>query len=255
MITLNLKFNVFINGIEPGFSKEIVAKHLSILFKTSEEIFYPILEQERYLIKKSVDIRTASKYENTLKKCGCTCLIEQENQDGIIMSIDLDGQEKNQQPKNVVATKEYSTTANTPSPLMVFCRGCGKEIYESASICPNCGKPQDVKNLTKENRKWGNAMAWLIAFSPLIGAFVGALVSKIFHVHGENFLLIVSLAINIYLCTKDEKDLKISGIDTTKIEKEFIIPFYLYKRSTILNEEIGYSIVWCLLFLAQLGIL
>lgn len=27
---------------------------------------------------------------------------------------------------------------------MVFCRGCGKEIHESAPVCPNCGAPQMV---------------------------------------------------------------------------------------------------------------
>jgi TM2 domain-containing membrane protein YozV len=25
---------------------------------------------------------------------------------------------------------------------MVFCRGCGKEIHESAVACPHCGAPQ-----------------------------------------------------------------------------------------------------------------
>ena len=25
---------------------------------------------------------------------------------------------------------------------MIFCRGCGKEIHESATVCPQCGAPQ-----------------------------------------------------------------------------------------------------------------
>lgn len=28
------------------------------------------------------------------------------------------------------------------SNAMVFCRGCGKEIHESAATCPHCGAPQ-----------------------------------------------------------------------------------------------------------------
>ena len=24
---------------------------------------------------------------------------------------------------------------------MIFCRGCGKEIHETATACPHCGKP------------------------------------------------------------------------------------------------------------------
>jgi hypothetical protein len=27
---------------------------------------------------------------------------------------------------------------------MVFCRGCGKEIHETAPSCPHCGAPQHV---------------------------------------------------------------------------------------------------------------
>lgn len=29
---------------------------------------------------------------------------------------------------------------------MVFCRGCGKEIHESAPACPHCGAPQGAVN-------------------------------------------------------------------------------------------------------------
>ncbi len=29
---------------------------------------------------------------------------------------------------------------------MVFCRGCGKEIHESAPTCPACGAPQVAAN-------------------------------------------------------------------------------------------------------------
>lgn len=28
---------------------------------------------------------------------------------------------------------------------MVFCRGCGKEIHESAPTCPHCGAPQSTE--------------------------------------------------------------------------------------------------------------
>ncbi|HEV2964955.1 MAG TPA: NINE protein [Candidatus Angelobacter sp.] len=28
---------------------------------------------------------------------------------------------------------------------MVFCRGCGREIHDSAITCPSCGAPQSVR--------------------------------------------------------------------------------------------------------------
>jgi len=38
---------------------------------------------------------------------------------------------------------------------MVFCRGCGKELHETAPTCPQCGAPQGNLNSvikdTKEN--------------------------------------------------------------------------------------------------------
>lgn len=33
---------------------------------------------------------------------------------------------------------------------MVFCRGCGKEIHETAPTCPHCGAPQGVKSITTD---------------------------------------------------------------------------------------------------------
>jgi TM2 domain-containing membrane protein YozV len=42
---------------------------------------------------------------------------------------------------------------------MVFCRGCGKEIHETAPVCPHCGAPQKVemansKTAGKSDKNW-----------------------------------------------------------------------------------------------------
>jgi uncharacterized membrane protein YhaH (DUF805 family) len=39
---------------------------------------------------------------------------------------------------------------------MVFCRGCGKEIHETAPICPHCGAPQTVQSEQSGN----DSSAW-----------------------------------------------------------------------------------------------
>ncbi|MEI8157795.1 MAG: TM2 domain-containing protein [Burkholderiales bacterium] len=36
---------------------------------------------------------------------------------------------------------------------MVFCRGCGKEIHETASACPHCGAQQNSKKDTSD-KSW-----------------------------------------------------------------------------------------------------
>lgn len=38
---------------------------------------------------------------------------------------------------------------------MVFCRGCGKEIHDSASSCPQCGAVQTVESTPNSQKsKW-----------------------------------------------------------------------------------------------------
>ena len=37
---------------------------------------------------------------------------------------------------------------------MVFCRGCGKEIHDSAPFCPFCGAPQSAKALPQAKPAW-----------------------------------------------------------------------------------------------------
>jgi len=37
---------------------------------------------------------------------------------------------------------------------MVFCRGCGKEIHESAPACPHCGATQAGAASTAQGSKW-----------------------------------------------------------------------------------------------------
>jgi uncharacterized membrane protein YvbJ len=44
---------------------------------------------------------------------------------------------------------------------MVFCRGCGKEIHESAPTCPHCGAPQGIaSNQGKESFSSYDQVPW-----------------------------------------------------------------------------------------------
>ena len=43
---------------------------------------------------------------------------------------------------------------------MVFCRGCGKEIHESAPTCPHCGAPQEAHPGGRNGRNVGKLIAW-----------------------------------------------------------------------------------------------
>ena len=53
---------------------------------------------------------------------------------------------------------------------MVFCRGCGKEIHESALSCPHCGATQKVpEKAAPQNLKSQTTAAILAAFLGAIG--------------------------------------------------------------------------------------
>ncbi len=134
---------------------------------------------------------------------------------------------------------------------MVFCRGCGKEIHESALACPKCGAAQKFGS-SSQNRGWGNAMAWVIAFAPLIGTFAEGFVSGLFHYNGL-WLVMVTIGVNIVLCTKDRETLLKEGVDPEKLTDPWLVPVYLFNRAKVLNENVGYPILWCVLFLLQLG--
>jgi hypothetical protein len=132
---------------------------------------------------------------------------------------------------------------------MVFCRGCGKSIHISAISCPDCGA---VQKIVRASGEWGGQMAWIIAFAPLIGAFAEGFVSDLFGYAG-GMLFLVTLGINVFLCDKDEKELAKNGVDTSLLGNTWLVPVYLFNRAKILNEKIGYPLLWCVLFLAQLG--
>ena len=55
---------------------------------------------------------------------------------------------------------------------MVFCRGCGKEIHETAPSCPHCGAPQRFANVS-------GGVAALAAPAPAHWASITALITGI----------------------------------------------------------------------------
>ncbi len=50
---------------------------------------------------------------------------------------------------------------------MVYCRGCGKEIHETALTCPACGAQQLIKPVTTEtsSRSTGKLIGWAIVWT------------------------------------------------------------------------------------------
>jgi hypothetical protein len=55
---------------------------------------------------------------------------------------------------------------------MVFCRGCGREIHESAPVCPLCGAPQAVPPALR-SRSLGKLIGWAFVWTSVF--WVGSL--------------------------------------------------------------------------------
>ena len=91
---------------------------------------------------------------------------------------------------------------------MVYCRGCGKEIHETAKSCPHCGATNASSGLGEKSR----IAAALLAF------FLGGFGAHKFYLGkiGQGFLylifcwtfipaIIAFIEFIIYLCDSDEK--------------------------------------------------
>ncbi len=46
---------------------------------------------------------------------------------------------------------------------MVFCRGCGKELHETAPICPHCGFVQPIQSVLIKDSQWMSVTALVLS--------------------------------------------------------------------------------------------
>lgn len=53
---------------------------------------------------------------------------------------------------------------------MVFCRGCGKQIHNSAPHCPHCGAPQ-AGSSTPSQLSWMSIVAIILGGLAFLGSF------------------------------------------------------------------------------------
>ena len=57
---------------------------------------------------------------------------------------------------------------------MVFCRGCGKKIHETAISCPQCGAIQRTKGIETKNRVTAAILALLLGGLGIHKFYTGA---------------------------------------------------------------------------------
>lgn len=90
---------------------------------------------------------------------------------------------------------------------MVFCRGCGKEIHESAKACPQCGATQSTQSYGNKNRIAAALLALFLGGFGVHKFYLGKI--------GQGFLYIIFcwtfipsviafVEFILYLCQSDE---------------------------------------------------
>ena len=82
---------------------------------------------------------------------------------------------------------------------MIFCRGCGKEIHETASTCPHCGAPQVAIN--SSNQISNDAKLMLLIESKKKSGWIAALLNWFFPGAGYMYCGRVALGIFALLIT------------------------------------------------------
>jgi len=153
-----------------------------------------------------------------------------------------------------------------------ICPECGKNIKDLDKPCGNCGYeveydiPKDlpmnkpintpvdtpVSAPTKKAGKLSvnNTWVWILAFAPLIGTLIEAIIAEMLYVSIYD-LFWITIILNIALVWVDEKELKKRGVDTSGFNSWWIvlIPLYIYKRAKAVGDELHYFIVWIVAFI------
>jgi hypothetical protein len=80
-------YRIIIRGVRPGQTLDRVAERLAELFKMRVDEVTAILTERAMTIKRGVDLETAAKYQASLEKRGCACLIEPEQGDLVPAAI------------------------------------------------------------------------------------------------------------------------------------------------------------------------
>lgn len=84
---------------------------------------------------------------------------------------------------------------------------------------------------------------WLLAVAPLLGIATQALIANLFAL-SFNGLWVMTISLNITLALYDLHCLKNRNQYQLEMGNPLLIPLYLQKRATLLNQPFGYVLVW-----------
>ena len=140
---------------------------------------------------------------------------------------------------------------------MIYCRGCGKQIHESATACPECGAIQNVivanagtQKPTKQYPGLSDTWVWIMGCIPILTIMLSvfaigpSVISVIFS------FIIVPMIPNCVFTFFDVKELKRNQLNVGRWVwfGILLVPVYMLLRASKSNKQYGYAILWCCLF-------
>ncbi|KAA6096629.1 MULTISPECIES: TM2 domain-containing protein [unclassified Pantoea] len=90
---------------------------------------------------------------------------------------------------------------------MVFCRGCGKEIHESAKACPHCGATQSTQAQGNKSRIAAALLAFFLGGFGVHKFYLGRVGQGLLYlIFCWTFIpaIIAFVEFILYLCSSDE---------------------------------------------------
>jgi hypothetical protein len=90
-----------------------------------------------------------------------------------------------------------------------------------------------------------NLTIWILALSPIVGIFLELIGFVLIGLPIPILPDIVVIVLSIYFGYVDQKKLKATGHDTSRMGPPWLVPIYLFKRARILKHRLSYLIVWC----------
>lgn len=112
-------YRVVIKGVKEGISVEQAVRQLAALFKATEDQIRPLINTSGNVVKKGVDIKTATQYLSALDQAGSLAIIEPETQEKLEFDVptntDSTPAENIKEPNKNISNNNAKTETKHPT--------------------------------------------------------------------------------------------------------------------------------------------
>lgn len=154
----------------------------------------------------------------------------------------------------VVPEDRFCRACGQPQAIKGYCDTCQGAWYDQDMKCRTCGADDYTplqaprtrqRRQDKKNKPVSHAIAWWIAFTPLVGLLVANFLALATGAPLDAALWVI-LPISIALCYWDSYRHGLFFLSNGLAGA--LVPVYLYRRARFYKQKLTYFIVWCVCF-------